>query len=101
MSFLLACPNCGPRNVHEFTYGGEIVPPPDRPPGTAGTNLPGVQRERWYHRLGCRRWFAAERDVSTNAVHRTGWFALHPESSPTHPGDEEGRGEAAVQGGEP
>ena len=32
------------------------------------------QRERWYHRFGCRRWLAAERDVRTNEVLRTGWL---------------------------
>jgi sarcosine oxidase subunit delta len=68
MSFLLTCPNCGPRDVHEFRYGGQILPP--SPPGItpAGGNLPGRQRERWYHRLGCRRWLVAERDVRTNEV---------------------------------
>src|SRR5438445_813006 len=60
MAFLLACPNCGPREVHEFRHGGEIR--------SGATNLPGVQRERWFHRFGCRRWLVAERDVRTNAV---------------------------------
>jgi sarcosine oxidase delta subunit len=68
MSFLLTCPNCGPRDVSEFRYGGQILPVPP------GSNLPGPQRERWYHRLGCRRWLAAERDVRTNQVLRTGWL---------------------------
>jgi sarcosine oxidase subunit delta len=66
MSFLLTCPNCGPRDVQEFRYGGQLAAPP------AGTNLPEVQQERWYHRLGCRRWLRAERDVRTNEVRRTG-----------------------------
>jgi sarcosine oxidase delta subunit len=67
MSFLLTCPNCGLRDVQEFRYGGQIV--------QAGTpNLPQIQRERWYHRLGCRRWLQAERDVRSNAVIRTGWL---------------------------
>jgi sarcosine oxidase delta subunit len=64
MSFLLTCPHCGPREVYEFRYGGQI--------DTTATNLPGPQRERWFHRLGCRRWLAAERDVRTNEVLRTG-----------------------------
>lgn len=68
MSFLLPCPNCGPRDVSEFRYGGQLSAP------SAGSNLPGVQRERWYHRHGCRRWLAAERDVRTNVVTRTGWL---------------------------
>ena len=63
MSFLIPCPNCGPRDVSEFRHGGEL------PSGAA--NLPGPQRERWYHRLGCRRWLVAVRDVRTNAVLET------------------------------
>jgi sarcosine oxidase delta subunit len=50
--------------VYEFRYGGQIA--------ATATNLPGPQRERWFHRLGCRRWLAAERDVRTNEVLRTG-----------------------------
>jgi heterotetrameric sarcosine oxidase delta subunit len=74
MSFLLTCPNCGPRDVQEFRYGGQIVSQ-DAPPGAlSGSNLPGVQRERWYHRLGCRRWLFATRDVRTNKVQHTGWL---------------------------
>ncbi len=69
MSFLLPCPNCGPRDASEFRYGGQLLPMPP-----VGGNLPGVQRERWYHRLGCRRWLAAERDVRTNEVMRTCWL---------------------------
>jgi sarcosine oxidase delta subunit len=63
MSFLLTCPNCGPRDVSEFRYGGQL--------GSTGLNLPGPQRERWHHRLGCRCWLTAERDVRTNTVLRT------------------------------
>ncbi|HXG10747.1 MAG TPA: sarcosine oxidase subunit delta [Gemmataceae bacterium] len=68
MSFLLTCPNCGPREVTEFRYGGQIL-------AASGNNLPGPQRERWYHRLGCRRWLVAERDVRTNTVLGTRWLA--------------------------
>ena len=73
MSFLLHCPNCGARDVAEFRYGGEILPSvtAGRP---AVRNLPGPQRERWFHRLGCRRWLEAERDVRTNTVLRTSWL---------------------------
>jgi sarcosine oxidase delta subunit len=63
MSFYLPCPNCGPREVNEFRYGGEVAVGPH--------NLPGPQTERWYHRLGCRRWLVAVRDVRTNAVSET------------------------------
>jgi sarcosine oxidase delta subunit len=68
MSFLLACPNCGPRDVSEFRYGGQILP------ATGGANLPGPQQERWYHRFGCRRWLAAVRDVRSNEVIATHWL---------------------------
>ena len=83
MSFLLNCPNCGLRDVSEFRYGGQIVqpsPPPARLAEggekelAAATNLPGPQRERWYHRFGCRHWFMAERDVTKNQVLHTGWL---------------------------
>jgi len=74
MSFLLTCPNCGPRDVQEFRYGGQILPTETPPGGPSGSNLPGPQRERWYHRFGCRRWLAAVRDVRTNEVLSTGWL---------------------------
>ena len=62
MSFLLACPHCGPRDVNEFRYQGEVT----RRPGPEPTlreltdyvyfrdNVAGVQREWWYHRVGLR-----------------------------------------------
>ena len=31
-------------------------------------NRAGVQREWWFHRSGCRTWFIAERDTTTNEV---------------------------------
>jgi sarcosine oxidase delta subunit len=63
MSFYLPCPNCGPRDVNEFRYFGQVTDGPH--------NLPGPQEERWYHRLGCRRWLVAMRDVRTNVVTET------------------------------
>jgi sarcosine oxidase delta subunit len=69
MSFQLKCPNCGLRDSTEFRYGGQIMPA-----GSTGSNLPAVQRERWYHRFGCRCWLEAERDVRTNEVRRTAWL---------------------------
>ena len=79
MSFLLHCPNCGPRDVNEFRYQGEVT---TRPTGTPSfreltsylyfrKNVAGVQREWWYHRLGCELWFQAERDTRTNGVLKT------------------------------
>jgi heterotetrameric sarcosine oxidase delta subunit len=79
MSFLLTCPNCGPRDVSEFRFGGQVLSTAPvgalvDPTGAAVSNLPGSQRERWYHRLGCRRWLVAERDVRTNTVLATCWL---------------------------
>jgi heterotetrameric sarcosine oxidase delta subunit len=79
MSFLLSCPHCGRRDVNEFRYQGEVT----RRPGPGPTlreltdyvyfrdNVAGVQREWWYHRIGCGLWFVAERDTRTNEVVRT------------------------------
>ena len=36
-------------------------------------NVAGQQREWWYHRFGCRKWFTAMRDTMTNEVHHTAW----------------------------
>jgi sarcosine oxidase subunit delta len=79
MSFLLPCPQCGPRDVYEFRWGGEQS---ERPrPGAGGDawarylylrgNAAGAQQEWWYHRAGCRRWFLAVRDTRANRVERT------------------------------
>jgi len=79
VSFLLPCPHCGPRDVNEFAYAGEVS---TRPAGSATVrelagylyfkrNVAGVQREWWHHRYGCDVWFLAERDTRTNAVLRT------------------------------
>jgi heterotetrameric sarcosine oxidase delta subunit len=81
MSFLLPCPNCGMRRVDEFTYGGELQLRPSATVSAAAwgqylygrRNVAGMQTEWWYHRLGCGRWFLAERDTVTNEVQRTFW----------------------------
>lgn len=81
MGFLLRCPNCGERNVYEFTFGGEFR---QRPLQTAGKeewtrylylrrNEAGAQKEWWNHRYGCRKWFLAIRDTKTNTVLETFW----------------------------
>jgi sarcosine oxidase delta subunit len=63
--------------VGEFRYGGQILPAPAGTfaPGADATrlasNLPVPQWERWFHRLGCQRWFAAQRNVLTNEVLKT------------------------------
>jgi sarcosine oxidase subunit delta len=79
MTFLLDCPNCGPRDVGEFRFQGEVTV---RPGGRLSlraltdyvyfrANVAGVQREWWYHRAGCGLWFLADRDTRTNDVLRT------------------------------
>lgn len=76
MSFLLTCPHCGPRDSTEFRFQGEVTERPTERPTLerlAGyvylrRNVAGVQREWWYHRLGCASWFLAERDTRTNEV---------------------------------
>src|SRR5215210_5247952 len=76
MSLLLPCPNCGPRDVNEFAYAGEVTrrPPSSPSPRELAAyvhfrrNVAGVQREWWYHRFGCELWFLAERDTRTNEV---------------------------------
>lgn len=67
--------------MSDFRFGGESL---DRPDQTASEeqwsryfytrkNEEGVQREWWYHRFGCRKWFLALRDTRDNAVVQTSW----------------------------
>lgn len=71
MSFFLQCPYCGPRDVGEFRYGGQILLASAGTPECPGSNLPEPQWERWFHRFGCQSWFAAQRNVQTNEVLQT------------------------------
>ena len=81
MAFLLNCPNCGERNVHEFRFGGEATsrPVPNSTPDEwvsyfyNRANVAGVQREWWNHRYGCRKWFLALRDTVSNQIQETLW----------------------------
>ena len=76
MSYVLTCPNCGPREVTDFSFGGEVNPRPRTTPSPRELgaynyfrdNVAGVQREWWFHRSGCGEWFLAERDTRTNQV---------------------------------
>ena len=74
MSFFLTCPNCGSRDVLEFRYGGEAAAAPSEAGSTRLNNQPTIQKERWFHRFGCKRWLVVERDVRTNSVVRTAWL---------------------------
>lgn len=79
MTFLIDCPNCGPREALEFSYGGERShrAGPEAPEtDLAGylffrDNVDGWQTEWWVHRDGCRAWFLAERHTKTNEVRLT------------------------------
>ena len=81
MALLLDCPNCGERNVYEFKFGGEVLSRPS--PDASGEewasyfyarrNVAGVQREWWYHKFGCRKWFVALRDTVADEVQQTSW----------------------------
>ena len=64
MSFLLDCPDCGPRDVYEFRYGGEVGTRP-APGSTAAqwagylydrTNAQGTERAWWFHRARSVPW---------------------------------------------
>jgi heterotetrameric sarcosine oxidase delta subunit len=70
----IPCPHCGGRPYTEFTFGGEFRWPASDDPDEEfarvyhRSNAPAVQRERWFHALGCRRWLTIERDVAGNRV---------------------------------
>ena len=76
MSFLISCPNCGPRNGYEFRFGGEDKGPrPDHAEIDAQSwceyvhlskCVAGVQPEWWFHRDGCGAWFRINRDTTKN-----------------------------------
>lgn len=85
MSYVLTCPNCGPREVTDFGFGGEYHPRPATAPSERDLNryvyfrrnVAGPQVEWWHHRSGCRQWFLAERDTRSNEVK---WTALPGEA---------------------
>lgn len=86
---MLICPNCGPRNVAEFRFGGETNPRPNDPNAVSDAewndylymrqNKMGVETEWWYHRAGCGLWFLAERNTATNEVLET--YVWKPKAS--------------------
>jgi heterotetrameric sarcosine oxidase delta subunit len=69
---LVPCPSCGERPFTEFAFGGELrdISSPDTVSDFARVylraNSAGVQEERWFHLLGCRRWVTLRRDTSEN-----------------------------------
>jgi methylglutamate dehydrogenase subunit B len=74
---LLPCPHCGPRDVTEFTYGGDANA---RQPAEGASleewsayvylrdNPRGPHEEVWQHIAGCRRWIRVRRNTLTHEV---------------------------------
>lgn len=89
MTFLIPCPNCGPREALEFSYGGESTKRagPDSDAEDLArylyfrTNILGWQTEWWYHRDGCQKWFLAVRHTVTSEIQRTYWPSEREQSS--------------------
>lgn len=79
----------GYRPVSEFSYGGEVRPllSPDAPDEEAiahlwlRRNIDGVQRERWFHAYGTRRWYTIVRDTRTNEILAQPGEEYHEEAS--------------------
>ncbi|MBW2367373.1 MAG: sarcosine oxidase subunit delta [Deltaproteobacteria bacterium] len=73
MSFLITCPNCGSRPVHEFRFGaeerggkqwGDHIDPISRYEMVYNRcNVAGPQKELWFHRDGCETWVSITRDT--------------------------------------
>jgi sarcosine oxidase subunit delta len=76
MAFKVPCPHCGLRDVEEYRFGGELRsrPTPDASNEAWADysflrhNVVGVQKEWWYHRLGCGQWFLVQRDTFSNQI---------------------------------
>ena len=76
MSYIVTCPICGPRDLYEFRFGGEVRGPRPIEEGLTPeefcewsqlwNNRPVAQEEWWYHRDGCGLWFTIWRDPMTN-----------------------------------
>ena len=77
--FLITCPYCGEREQSEFKAGGEAhIERPKQPTELSDDewaeylfmrkNIKGIQFERWNHSHGCRKWFNAVRDTSTDTI---------------------------------
>jgi sarcosine oxidase subunit delta len=72
----IPCPHCGLRDSEEFRFGGEYRKRPE--PGASSeawadylylrNNAAGVEKEWWYHRLGCGTWFLVMRDTINHKI---------------------------------
>lgn len=76
MGFKIPCPNCGIRDVYEFSFDSEVRfrPQVDSDLKTwrhylyFRKNTCGVQEEWWYHGGGCCEWLKIKRNTETNEV---------------------------------
>jgi len=74
----IGCPNCGPRDLREFSVigGAELLARPGEGAGAAAwddylhnrANACGVSRELWHHGGGCSAWLVVERDTASHEV---------------------------------
>src|SRR5260370_1277752 len=72
------CGCCGDGQEAEFSAGGEAhIQGPDPTAWSDRdwaeylyyrSNPKGLHRERWFHALGCRRWFNVARDTVTHEI---------------------------------
>ena len=91
---IMNCPLNGPRNISEFSYGGEIESMPDPRACTSAEwseylfmseNTAGLVREWWLH-TATSYWFIAERNTITDQIVKTypatEWFDKRVEFAP-------------------
>lgn len=72
------CPQCGERDIREFSYRGDAVgmdrPEPDAGPAAwdefvhLRTNPAGATRDLWYHEGGCMGWLVVGRDTINHQI---------------------------------
>ena len=77
--FTIRCPYCGERDQSEFSNSGEAhVARPKAPEQISDrewseyvfirANPKGIYYERWVHTHGCKKWFNAVRNTSTDEI---------------------------------
>lgn len=83
----ITCPNCGQRDLREFTYMGHAVAL-NRPAADADLaqwddylhnrdNPAGPTDELWYHGAGCTAWLKVRRDTVTHVI-SDAWLVMPP-----------------------
>jgi heterotetrameric sarcosine oxidase delta subunit len=76
---LIPCPNCGPRDHAEFSFGGDATVRRPADPLAASDAVwedylyrrdtpRGPHVEWWHHEKGCRRWIKILRDTMTHEI---------------------------------